>query len=97
MADSLATEVSSLKSVSQEGVMEKIIQRSTEHIDMAAKKEIPHYVWKTCKGIAIIDVTEFGLGFSVQEGGGLVMKHNEDGTWGAPSCRADSFWVRPTK
>ena len=67
-------------------VMEKILKRCNESVDVVAKKEIPDYLWKSCKGIAIITASEVGFVFSIQEGDGVVMKRNDDGTWGAPSA-----------
>lgn len=66
--------------------MEKILKRCCDTVDVASKKEIPDFVWKKCKGVAIINISEVGFVFSVQEGDGVVLKHNDDGTWGAPSA-----------
>eukprot|EP00567_Pseudictyota_dubia_P017122 CAMPEP_0197437682 /NCGR_PEP_ID=MMETSP1175-20131217/4866_1 /TAXON_ID=1003142 /ORGANISM="Triceratium dubium, Strain CCMP147" /LENGTH=215 /DNA_ID=CAMNT_0042967263 /DNA_START=40 /DNA_END=687 /DNA_ORIENTATION=+ len=66
--------------------MEKIIRRSIDSVDVAANSKIPDRVWKKCKGIAIINVSEVGFVFSLAEGDGIVMKKNDDGTFGAPSC-----------
>lgn len=38
------------------------------------------------KGVAIISVTETGFVFSVSSGDGVLMKHNDDDTWGPPSA-----------
>jgi len=65
--------------------METILKRCCETVDAVSKKEIPAFVWKKCKGVAIINVTEFGFVFSIADGDGVVLKHNEDGSWGAPS------------
>lgn len=65
--------------------MEKVIKRCTETVDFVSKQEIPKAAWKKCAGVAIINLTETGFVFSVGEGDGVIMKHNEDGTWGAPS------------
>jgi lipid-binding SYLF domain-containing protein len=62
-----------------------IISRCNETLEIAAKK-IPKEVWKHSKGVAIINVTETGFVFSGQNGDGIVIKHNEDNTWGAPSA-----------
>jgi lipid-binding SYLF domain-containing protein len=67
--------------------MESIIARCNTAIDVAATShDIPADVWDTCKGVAIITVSETGFVFSVAEGDGVVMKKNDDGTWGAPSA-----------
>mmetsp|Transcript_2030 Transcript_2030/g.3496 ORF Transcript_2030/g.3496 Transcript_2030/m.3496 type:complete len:212 (-) Transcript_2030:409-1044(-) len=68
------------------GHMEKIIRRCADSVEVAKKSEIPDSVWKRCKGVAIINISEVGFVFSLAEGDGVVLKHNEDGTWGAPSC-----------
>ena len=67
--------------------MEKIIERCNEALDDASgKRTIPSFVWKNCKGVAIITVSEMGFVFSISDGDGVVIKHNDDGTWGPPSA-----------
>ena len=68
--------------------MERIIKRCNEAIDVAAAKaSIPHFVWKHCKGVAIITVSETGFVFSISGGDGVVIRHEYDeGTWGPPSA-----------
>ena len=67
--------------------MERIIKRSNEALDeVALSGRIPYYVWDTCKGVAIITVSQIGLVIAVSDGDGVVMKHNNDGTWGPPSA-----------
>jgi lipid-binding SYLF domain-containing protein len=67
--------------------MEKIIERCNVALDEAATKtSISEWVWKTCKGVAIITVSEIGMVISVSDGDGVVIKKNDDGTWGAPSA-----------
>jgi lipid-binding SYLF domain-containing protein len=67
--------------------MENIIKRCNEALDLAsAKASIPGFVWKHCKGVAIITVSETGFVFSMSEGDGVIIKHNDDGTWGPPSA-----------
>jgi len=68
--------------------MEQVIKRCTETIDFVSKQEIPKACWKDCAGVAIINITEVGFIFSLEEGDGIVIKRNDDGTWGAPSCIA---------
>jgi lipid-binding SYLF domain-containing protein len=65
--------------------MEKIIKRCNEALDAVSAK-IPGLVWKHCKGVAIITVSQTGFGISVSEGDGVVIKQNDDGTWGPPSA-----------
>jgi lipid-binding SYLF domain-containing protein len=67
--------------------MEKIIERCNMALDEAATKtSISGWVWKTCKGVAVITISETGFVFSFSEGDGVVIKKNDDGTWGAPSA-----------
>ena len=66
--------------------METILSRCCDTIDAVAKWEIPKVAWEKCKGVAIINVTEVGFVFSMAEGDGVLIKHNDDGTWGAPSA-----------
>jgi lipid-binding SYLF domain-containing protein len=67
--------------------MERIIERCDMALDEAATKtSISGWVWKTCKGVAIITVSETGFVFSISDGDGVVIKKNDDGTWGAPSA-----------
>jgi lipid-binding SYLF domain-containing protein len=66
--------------------MEKIIESCNEVLDDdVTKNGIPDHVWKSCKGVAIITASEIGFVYAVSEGDGLVIKKNDDGTWGAPS------------
>ena len=65
--------------------MEKIIKRCNEALDAVSAK-IPGLVWKHCKGVAIITVSQIGFVFSMSDGDGVVIKHNDDGTWGPPSA-----------
>jgi lipid-binding SYLF domain-containing protein len=69
-------------------IMEDIIKRCIATIDEVSEgaKEIPHMTWKTCAGVAIINVSEVGFFFSRQEGDGLLIKKKKDNTWGAPSA-----------
>ena len=67
--------------------METILSRCCDTIDAVAKKEIPKVAWKKCKGVAIINVTEIGFVFSVAEGDGVLFKHNDNGSWSAPSAK----------
>lgn len=61
-------------------------------MDDVAKKEIPADVWLYCKGVCVITATEAGFVFSYGEGDGIVIKKNDDGTWGAPSaCMVTGF------
>jgi lipid-binding SYLF domain-containing protein len=67
--------------------MEKIIKRVNEALDTASgKARIPDFIWKRCKGVAIINVSEIGFVFSMSTGDGVVIQHKEDGTWGPPSA-----------
>jgi lipid-binding SYLF domain-containing protein len=67
--------------------MEKIIELCNTALDeAAAKKAIPDSVWKACKGVAIITVSEIGIVLSMSDGEGVVIKKNDDGTWGAPAA-----------
>jgi lipid-binding SYLF domain-containing protein len=67
--------------------MEKLIERCNTVLDeVATKKSIPYSVWKKCKGVCIITHSELGFIFSVSGGEGIVVKKNDDGTWGAPSA-----------
>lgn len=66
--------------------METILKRCEKTLDGVGTTKIPKQVWKHCKGVAIINVTEIGFVFSLGEGDGIVVKHNDDGTWGAPSA-----------
>lgn len=38
------------------------------------------------QGVAIISVTQTGFVFSGSDGDGVVVKHNDDGSWGVPSA-----------
>lgn len=67
--------------------MEQILERSSESLDLISKTHyIPHFVWKACKGVAIINISEVGFVFSISTGDGVVIKKNDDGSWGAPSA-----------
>ena len=67
--------------------MENIIECCNEALDAASGKvTIPGFVGKSCKGVAIITVLETGFIFSMSEGDGIVIRHNDDGTWGPPSA-----------
>lgn len=66
--------------------MEKILTRASEALGKVQKSPIPKFLWKTCKGVVLINFTEIGFVFSYNEGDGIVIKSNEDGTWGAPSA-----------
>ena len=66
-----------------------MIKRCNEALDVAAASEtnrIPDFVWKDCKGVAIITASQIGLVLAITDGDGVVMKHNDDGTWGPPSA-----------
>ena len=65
--------------------MEKSIERCKEALDEVSG-QIPPFMWKSCKGVAIITVSQVGFVYSISEGDGVVMKHNDDGTWGPPSA-----------
>lgn len=67
--------------------MEKILKRCVATLDDdRPKKEIPAKMWNKCKGVAIINITEFGFIFTNNSGDGVVIQHNDDGTWGAPAA-----------
>lgn len=64
---------------------DKILARATEAVGNIDKSIIPNFMFKWAKGIAIVNFTEVGFIFSLNDGDGIVIKKNEDGTWGAPS------------
>jgi lipid-binding SYLF domain-containing protein len=67
--------------------MEKILTRASEALDKVEKARlIPEGLWKACKGVVLISFSEIGFVFSLNTGDGIVIKKNQDGTWGAPSA-----------
>ena len=82
----LYIKTSTLETMAQ---MEQIIKRCQEALDIVSGKGqhlIPAFIWKRCKGVVIINVSEVGFVFSGSSGDGLVIQHNEDDTWGPPSA-----------
>jgi lipid-binding SYLF domain-containing protein len=66
--------------------MEKILTRANEGVVKLKNAPIPKYLWNTCKGFVLINFYETGFVFSLNDGDGIVVKKNDDGTWSAPSA-----------
>lgn len=47
---------------------------------------VPRGLVKKCKGVILISVHEAGIIFSGNTGTGVLMAHNDDGTWSPPSA-----------
>lgn len=64
--------------------MEGIIERANKVLDTAAGAKLSSSILRKCKGVAIITYSEIGFVYSYGTGDGVVVKHNDDGSWSAP-------------
>ena len=66
--------------------METHLDSANKVLDSVAMKHIPAKILKDCKGVALVNAVEFAFFISGGGGGGVLVKHNDDGSWGAPSA-----------
>lgn len=51
----------------------------------AMSNGLPHPIFKRCAAVVLISIVEAGFIFSGNVGSGVIMVHNADGSWSAPS------------
>lgn len=62
--------------------METYLENAISVIDHA--KYIPKGLFKLCKGVMLITAREGAFLVSSTSGSGVLISHNDDGSWGAP-------------
>jgi lipid-binding SYLF domain-containing protein len=71
--------------------MEKEIKKAANIVDaffgssLSGDRSIPREFIQNCRGLAFLTVVKAGFIWTGKMGTGLVIAHNEDGTWSAPS------------
>lgn len=67
--------------------MEDCLKKAVEVLStQPLGKFVPKAILRGCKGIGLIVSKEFGVGVKGGGGSGVLMKHNDDGTWGPPAA-----------
>lgn len=66
----------------KEETMEARLDSANKVLNSTIMKKVPKKILKSCKGIAILQGVEFALGITGGGCAGVLVKHNEDGSWG---------------